>query len=50
MLTYKREQVLIDTLASYKDLPHLNKVRFRLLFLAVFLNAHIELSLTVLIW
>ena len=40
MLTYKREQVLIDTLASYIDLPHLNKVRFRLPDLAVFLNAH----------
>ena len=40
MLTYKRDQVLIDTLASYKDLPHLNKVKFRLsvVILADFFN------------
>ena len=32
MPTHKREEVLVDSLARYKDLPHLNKVQFLLLF------------------
>ena len=36
--TYEREKVLIESLARYKDLPHLNKVSLLLLFWLIWIE------------